>query len=408
MEKAPGNTEKAFGGAFSPRVEMARCAVRLAERSVRRGLPERSITIRRCNHIRSALATLTGGDGAAHRPDHQKAQPAIPPHSANYRLATRVGVIYSLAMLTLPKPEVIITHESDLDGFVAGLLLQRLAKQLYGETVPLQAYHYNFWKQRDLRENSAWVTDFTFESRMDKQDWLVVDHHVTEVAAKKAHLHHDITKSAGLLAYELCQKHGLATPTLDRLVHLSNVADLFLEQDPDFAVAGDYAGLVKIYQFWNLHSLINGDLEKLLDHPLLEVMAVKRRVEDPIGYEWSKRNISEISPTVGFVDNIVGNTNSIVHQLLERGATKYTVLVTLFRRQNVIFASFRSRNGEARKIAEKFQGGGHANAAGALLPKSIRSIDEGADFLRQMLNVKAEPGINTLENLFAGIEVGKK
>ena len=42
-------------------------------------------------------------------------------------------------MLTLPKPEVIITHESDLDGFVAGLLLQRLAMQLYGEKVPLQA-----------------------------------------------------------------------------------------------------------------------------------------------------------------------------------------------------------------------------------------------------------------------------
>jgi hypothetical protein len=78
-------------------------------------------------------------------------------------------------------------------------------------------------------------------------------------------------------------------------VHLNNVADLFLEDDPDFAVAGDYANLVKIYQFWNLHTLIGGDIEKLLDHPLLEVMAVKRRVEDPIGFEWSKNNIAEIS-----------------------------------------------------------------------------------------------------------------
>ncbi len=311
-------------------------------------------------------------------------------------------------MLTLPKPEVIITHESDLDGFVAGLLLQRLAHKIYGEKIPLQAYHYNFWKQRDLRERSAWVTDFTFETRMDKQDWLVVDHHVTEVAPKNAHLHHDIKKSAGLLAYELCQQNGLGSPALDRLVHLNNVADLFLENDPDFEVAGDYAGLVKIYQFWNLHGLIGGELEKLLNHPLLEVMAVKRRVEDPIGFEWSKKNISEISPTVGFVDNIVGNTNSIVHQLLERGATKYTVLVTLFRRQNVIFASFRSRNGEARRIAEKFQGGGHANAAGALLPKSVRTVEEGVDFLRQMLNVKHEAGLNNLENLFAGLEIGKK
>jgi oligoribonuclease NrnB/cAMP/cGMP phosphodiesterase (DHH superfamily) len=310
-------------------------------------------------------------------------------------------------MLTLPKPEIIITHESDLDGFVAGLLLQRLAKQIYGEKIPLQAYHYNFWKQRDLRERAAWVADFTFETRMDKQDWLVVDHHVTEVAPKNAHLHHDIKKSAGLLAYELCQQNGLGSPALDRLVHLNDVADLFLENDPDFEVAGDYAGLVKIYSFWNLHGLIGGELEKLIDHPLLEVMAVKRRVEDPIGFEWSKKNISEISPTVGFVDNIVGNTNSIVHQLLERGATKYTVLVTLFRRSNAIFASFRSRNGEARRIAEKFQGGGHANAAGALLPKSIRTVEEGVDFLRQMLNAKHEAGLNNLENLFSKIEIQK-
>jgi len=308
-------------------------------------------------------------------------------------------------MLTLPKPEVIITHESDLDGFVAGLLLQRLALQLYGEQVPLQAYHYNYWKQRDLRERAAWVTDFTFETRLDKQDWLVVDHHVTEVAPKNAHFHHDLNKSAGLLCYELCRKNGLASPALDRLVHLNDVADLFLEHDPDFEIAGDYAGLVKIYSFWNLHTLIGGELEKLLDHPLLEVMAVKRRVEDPIGFEWSKKNIAEISPTVGFVNNIVGNTNQIVHQLLERGATKYTVLVTLFRRSNAIFASFRSRNGEARKIAEKFQGGGHANAAGALLPKSIRTVEDGVDFLRQMLNAKQEPPLNNLENLFAGLKL---
>jgi oligoribonuclease NrnB/cAMP/cGMP phosphodiesterase (DHH superfamily) len=310
-------------------------------------------------------------------------------------------------MLTLPKPEIIITHESDLDGFVAGLLLQRLAKQIYGEKIPLQAYHYNFWKQRDLRERAAWVADFTFETRMDKQDWLVVDHHVTEVAPKNAHLHHDIKKSAGLLAYELCRQNGLGSPALDRLVHLNDVADLFLENDPDFEVAGDYAGLVKIYSFWNLHGLIGGELEKLIDHPLLEVMAVKRRVEDPIGFEWSKKNISEISPTVGFVDNIVGNTNSIVHQLLERGATKYSVLVTLFRRSNAIFASFRSRNGEARRIAEKFQGGGHANAAGALLPKSVRTVEEGVDFLRQMLNAKHESGLNNLESLFSKIEIQK-
>jgi len=314
-------------------------------------------------------------------------------------------------MDALPKPDVILTHESDLDGLVAGALLQKLAKKLFGTDIPLEAHHYNFWKQRELRERAAWVTDFTFESRMDKPDWVVIDHHVTEVVPKNARLIHDVNKSAGLLCYELCKEHGIHSPALDRLVHLNNVADLFLEDDPDFVVASDYANLVKIYQFWNLHTLIGGEIEKLLDHPLLEVMAVKRRIENPIGFEWSKSNITEISGNIGFVDTIIGNNNLIIHQMLEQQATKYTVLLTLFRRGNLVFASFRSRNGEALKTAEKFQGGGHANAAGALLPKSIRNVPDGVDYLRQILNVNNQTHqtrLNSLESLFASIEAEKK
>ena len=312
-------------------------------------------------------------------------------------------------MTALPKPEVIITHESDLDGFLSGLLLQRLAKQLFGETVRLEAYHYNFWKQRDLREKSAWVADLTLETRMDKPGWVVIDHHVTEVIPKNALFIHDLTKSAGLLCYELCQAHGLGTPALDRLVHLNDVSDLFLEEDPDFTLAGDYASLVKCYQFWNLHTVLKGEPEQLLDHPLLEVMAVKRRIEDPIGREWSRTHIMEVSPTVGFVDTLIGNSNQIVHQLLESGATKYPVLMTLFRRSNSIFASFRSRHGEALPIATKFQGGGHANAAGAILPKAVRTIEDGIEFVQKALNPKpAVNNLNNLEGLFASVEFGKK
>jgi oligoribonuclease NrnB/cAMP/cGMP phosphodiesterase (DHH superfamily) len=312
-------------------------------------------------------------------------------------------------MTDLPKPDVIFTHESDLDGLVAGLLLQKLAQKLFGETVPLEAYHYNYWKLRELREKTAWVTDFTFESRMDKPDWLIVDHHVTAVAPKNARLIHDVTQSAGSLCYELCKQNGIESPALDRLVHLNNVADLFLENDADFILSTEYANLVKIYQFWNLHTLLGGEVEKLLDHPLLEVMAVKRRVEDPIGFAWSKNNVAEISPTVGLVDTIVGNTNLIVHQLLESKATKYAVLLTLFKRaNNLVIASFRSRNGEALTIAEKFQGGGHANAAGAILPKSIRNVPDAADYMRQILNPKTSAPLNTLEGLFAGLETVKK
>jgi len=302
----------------------------------------------------------------------------------------------------LSKPEVILTHESDLDGFVSGILLQRLARKLFGAEVPLEAHHYQSWRQREPRDQSAWVCDLCFETRLDKSQWTIIDHHATDIQPKQARLIHDLDKSAGLLCYELCQLEGLGSPALDRLVHLNNVADLFLEDDPDFVLANDYANLVKVYQFWNLHALIAGELERLLDHPLLQVMAVKRRVEDPLGLEWSQRNVVAISPTVGLVSTVVGNTNLIVHQMLEERLTPYLVLITLFRRPNgVVIASLRSRSGQALKVAEKLQGGGHANAAGATLPRSVKNIPEAVVYLKQILNpqLKPEP-LNSLESLF--------
>jgi hypothetical protein len=310
-------------------------------------------------------------------------------------------------MIALPKPEVILTHESDLDGFLSGVLLQRLAKTLFGTEVPLEAYHYQAWKQRDLRERSAWVSDFTFEARLDKMDWVIIDHHPTEMRPQNARLIHDINKSAALLCYELCQEQGLGTPALDRLLHWNNVSDLFIENDPEFITASDYANLVKVYNFWNLHALIQGNAERLVGHPLLEVMAVKRRIEDPLGFEWSRKNIVELSPMVGFVDTIVGNTNLIVHQLLESGATKYPVLLTLFKKaNNQIIVSLRSKKGDALKIAEKLQGGGHPNASGAVLPRSVRNVGDAIEYLQRVLdpNPGAAPPLNSLEGLFAGIE----
>ncbi len=286
-----------------------------------------------------------------------------------------------------PKPQVIFTHESDLDGLVAGVLLQRLATKLYGTPVPLEAYHYHAWKQRDCREHTAWVTDLTFESRLDRTGWVVVDHHLTDCTAKSAQLILDHNKSAGLLAYDLCRENGIESPELDRLVHLNNVADLFLDEDPDFALASDYASLVKVYQFWNLHRLLDGQIERLIDHPLLEVMATKRRVEDPIGYEWCKRNVVPITAEVGLVDTVIGNTNLLVNRLLEEKATPFSVLMTIFRRgSTVMVASLRSRNGEAIKVAEKLRGGGHPNAAGAVLPRSTRSIPHAIEYLKQVLD----------------------
>src|SRR5437867_10217586 len=167
-------------------------------------------------------------------------------------------------MSSLPKPEVILTHESDLDGFVSGVLLQRLARKLFDVAAPLEAYHNHNWRQRALPEKSAWVSDLTFEARLDRPNWLIIDHHPVELRPNHALLIHDVTRSAGSLCYALCQEHGLGSPKLDRLLHLNNVADLFLVEDPDFVLATDHANLVKSYQFWNLHELIGGDLEQLL------------------------------------------------------------------------------------------------------------------------------------------------
>jgi hypothetical protein len=220
-----------------------------------------------------------------------------------------------------------------------------------------------------------------------------------------------LTKSASLLCYELCREHGIQSAALDRLVHLTNVGDLFLDEDPDFGIANDYANLVKSYQFWNLYALLDGDLEKLLDHPLLEVMAVKRRVEDPIGLAWSKSNITQISPTVGFVDTLLGNNNLIVHRLLEEQATPYPVLVTMFRKGNgPIVVSLRSRNGEAVKIAGKLQGGGHPNACGATLPRSVQTIPDAIDYLRKVLLPSERTGapLNNLETLFDSLALAGK
>jgi len=314
-------------------------------------------------------------------------------------------------MFPLPKPSIICTHESDLDGLVAGLLLKRLAQALFNEDVPLEAYHNQNWKQRNLVEKSGWICDMAFDSRMDKQDWVVLDHHTTDTTARKAILVHDLNKSASVLCYELCQLQGISSPILDRIVHLSNVADFVLEEIPDFILASDYASLVKVYQFWNLYELIGGQLERLLDHPLLEVMAVKRRVENPLGYEWSKTRVTEISPTVGCVDTVVGNINLIVHQLLEQKSTPYPVLLTLFRKGNgAIIVSLRSRNGEAIKVAEKLQGGGHANAAGASLPRSVQYIPDAVAYLKHTLNPVPDrtARLNSLESAFAAIELERK
>jgi len=64
----------------------------------------------------------------------------------------------------------------------------------------------------------------------------------------------------------------------------------------------------------------------------------------------------------------------LLHQLLERKETHYSVLVTLFKRaNNLVIASFSQPQREALKICGKIPSGGHANASGAIMPKSTET-----------------------------------
>jgi len=293
-------------------------------------------------------------------------------------------------MDVLPRPEVILTHESDLDGFVAGHLLQLLARHLFHSEIRLEAWNTQAWRQRAPKERTAWVADFSFEPRLDRADWVVVDHHPTDHSPRQARLIHDPNRSAALLCYGLCRDHGLATPALDRLVELTDVGDLFREDSAEFTLAQDYAALLKTYPFWNLSRLIEGDPARLLDHPLLRVVQARREVEDPIGLAWSRTRITPITPTLGCVDVVVGNSNLIVHELLRTGDPRYPVLGTLVKKASTgVVLSLRSRSGEALPIAQKLQGGGHPNAAGATLPRSIQTIPDAIDYLRRVLNPPA-------------------
>ena len=309
-------------------------------------------------------------------------------------------------MSDLPQPQVVITHESDLDGFVSGHLLQRLANHLFDQQTLLQAWNYTNFERRPLRENCAWVCDLNFSKRMDRDNWLIVDHHQTDVDPQRARLILDHSKSASLLCYELCKEHGLGNEKLDRLVHFTNVGDLFLTDDPHFTEAIDYGSLIKQYMFWNIAKLIEGDLESLVDHPLIEVIATRRRIENPIGYEYAKAHITPLSDTVAMIESPIGDTNAVVHQMLTEEVTPHPVILTAVTRNRSVSVSVRSRNGEALPVAKLLQGGGHPNACGATLPQTVQRIPDAVEYLKKTLDPKpGGDGLGSLGDALEGLKV---
>ena len=289
-------------------------------------------------------------------------------------------------MSPLAQPEIIFTHESDLDGFVSGCLLQRLAKTLFNAEIPVEPLSSSPWSNLKRFPKSAWVSDLSFDPKVDREGWTIVDHHMTDHRATSANVVHDLNQSAAKLCYNLLTENKAGNASLDRLVELTNIADLYLCDHPDFDLASDYARLVKTYHFRPLYRLIGQDLESLVDHPLLELMKLKRQVEDPIGLNWSKGQVKEITPDVGYVATAIGDTNYIVHQLLEVPNQTYKALITFFKKPSgPVTASIRSQNGEALEIAKRLQGGGHPNASGTTLPRSVTTFEGAIAYLKQVL-----------------------
>lgn len=308
------------------------------------------------------------------------------------------------------KPEVIFTHDGDLDGFVSGLLLKELVEKLFGEGVPLEPVTIQGWRTRKNSERVAWASDLTPNMKNDIEGWVIIDHHPIRYQPERALLIHDINRCSSAIVYEICKQHGIYSEAYERLVHLSNVADLFLVDDPSFHEALDYSALVKTYQFRNLYRLTDGRLERILGHPFVKVMATKRVVEDPIGLEWSRNHIIPVTEQLAYVEIIVGNPNVILHTLLDDPTVPYPILMTLWVRSSAgIIASFRSRQGEALKLAEMLQGGGHPNAAAATLPVSVRSVQEAIEYIRNIIKQQEQNTIvlqttpeQALADLFSG------
>ena len=106
---------------------------------------------------------------------------------------------------------------------------------------------------------------------------------------------------------------------------------------------------------------------------------------------------------------MVGNSNVILHRLLGEQGMPYRVLMTLNRiGGNQFMVSMRSSDGEALPVAKQLQGGGHPNAAGAALPKSVQRAADAGEYLKKALNpIDQERGTprHNVESLFDNAEL---
>jgi len=115
-------------------------------------------------------------------------------------------------------------HESDSTGWCPHPA-QRLARKLFNADIRLEAYHYTMASARPAGEMRLDRRP-DFEQRMDRPNWSSLTPRHRD-PPKNALFIHDLNNRQPD-CYELCHNR-LGSPALDRLVHLSNVADCFLK-----------------------------------------------------------------------------------------------------------------------------------------------------------------------------------
>ena len=104
---------------------------------------------------------------------------------------------------------------------------------------------------------------------------------------------------------------------------------------------------------------------------------------------------------------MVGNSNVILNKLLREDSQPYKILLTLNRiGNNQFMVSLRApRRGVAD--GQAVAGGGHANAAGAALPKSVQRVADAVDYLKTALNPISHAQENVPDNLESLFESAK-
>ena len=309
-----------------------------------------------------------------------------------------------------------ITH-TDLDGY--GCLF--VSSMKFND---LQYYNLNYSETKNIPElikdtnyDKIYITDLNLKEDTIKElnkfnNIVIVDHHIWNYDYKKyenIEFHIDTTKCATMLYYELVSN----LKSIKNTIELINIYDLWKTDDKYFEVANIlndwFYELLKdekifdnklrvdlittlLYRFSNLFEDLT---EKYITDYLVEELEKRKssfirdiiisRLNEPISNKMllakmQLKSYEEFTEVNNFkISNISSDIFQIISSLyLDENDDK--ICINFQRKANddltgfINTISIRSRNNKAREIAKMFGGGGHPNAAGAVVDLSYEEL----------------------------------